>query len=284
MAGGWDTSPNFANATDMGTTTGGDTSGTIITSGAANTKGSWTQLIASTAADFSGFYVFISTLPGSGSSPMCLDLAIAAAGNEANGVVFQNLVISAAVDAYGFLIPFPTPAGSRIAVRYASTTASDTIAVQVTGFDCGYGRLCGSGVVDTYGYSGTGVPIGIAIDPGATANTKGAYTQLTASTTHDLAGFFLGFDMQNHPGGSTSVGSTIAVDIAIGASGAEKIILPNVLRTHQLFSGGGDVALPLTPIFPITIPAGTRIAARAQCQITTATDRNIGLSLYGIRE
>lgn len=282
MAGGWDTSQNFANAAALAGT--GSTGTTLTSSATVNTKGAWTQIIASTAADYDALFLCITMLPGSQGSMMCIDLAVAASGNESNGVVFQNVLLSGALDGYHFFVPFPVPAGSRIAMRYASGTASDAIGVGITGFAGGYGRGLGSGIVDTYGYSGSGSPIGIAVDPGATSETKGAYAQLTASTTHDLAGFFLGFDIQNHLGGASSFGNAFVVDIAIGASGSEKIILPDTRGTHTLFSGGADINPSFTPIFPITIPAGTRIAARALCSDNTASDRVVGVSLYGIRE
>lgn len=82
--------------------------------------------------------------------------------------------------------------------------------------------------------------------PGAN-NTKSAYVQITAATGFKYHGFWL----------TLASYSNSSFDIAIGASGSEKIIVPDLLilannNQHDSF------------YIPISIPTGTRIAARAQ--------------------
>jgi hypothetical protein len=97
---------------------------------------------------------------------------------------------------------------------------------------------------------------GTLITAGATANTKGAWTQLVAATDFDSDGMLLTLSIQSaHP---------YAFDIAIGASGSEQIIVNNILLRG--INGSNYYS---SSYLPITIPAGTRISVRSQS--TTAS-------------
>src|SRR5215469_38490 len=63
------------------------------------------------------------------------------------------------------------------------------------------------------------------VNPSATASTKGSWVQLIAATTYDINWVILDF-LSN---AGLSVPTTFAVDLGIGASGSEKIIIPNVV-------------------------------------------------------
>ena len=78
---------------------------------------------------------------------------------------------------------------------------------------------------------------------------KGAWTQLTASTTNDIAWLMItGSTM-------TSGGSYFAVDLAVGGSGSEVAIITNLSWS----STGG---LASSYMLPVAIPIGTRVSAR----------------------
>jgi hypothetical protein len=77
--------------------------------------------------------------------------------------------------------------------------------------------------------------------------------QLVASTAKQADGFLL--NIQN---AAVVVHDTL-YDIAVGGSGSEVAIVENVL-----FSGGGGDAIGANAYFPIPIPAGSRVSARAQ--------------------
>jgi hypothetical protein len=69
------------------------------------------------------------------------------------------------------------------------------------------------------------------------------------------------------------------IDLAIGAGGSEQIIMSNFLATC-----GTGVDMPFITggfLLPFFIPAGTRIAARAQCNVNTAGDRTFDMNLWG---
>lgn len=87
---------------------------------------------------------------------------------------------------------------------------------------------------------------------GATANTKGAWIQVIASTPQDYTGLWVQLR------GATANYSLF--DIGIGAAGSEIVVAPN------LFCGPKPVSDSFGSLFtiPQSIPAGTRVAVRAQ--------------------
>jgi hypothetical protein len=98
----------------------------------------------------------------------------------------------------------------------------------------------GSDLVNTHG----------TVCAAASANTKGTWVQLTPATTSDAC-----WVMANVSTVDNSPWAT-AVDIGVGAAGSEKIILPNLICPVSQY--------PRHYSFPISIQAGTRIAARCQ--------------------
>jgi hypothetical protein len=119
---------------------------------------------------------------------------------------------------------------------------------------------------------------GTAIDPGTTANTKGSWVPLTASTAVDYVGILVALDGTNQTAWSFQ---NWLVDLAIGASGSELIIVPNFFADAPGTSATTVNTIGSVQFLPIPIPAGTRIAARAQCSTNTATQRQLGITVYG---
>ena len=283
MAGGYPVPIQHTNARAIGadTTVSG---GVNVTSGSpANTKGSWTTIIASTAADLTHLLITLSSQPGAG-IPIIFDIAAAPAASEASGLICQNIIYEPSFGiAYTFMIPCGmVAAGSRIAFRFASGTASDNTEVAMNGFDSGWLSEGSSAPIDTYGWT-SGVIQGLSVDPGATLNTKGAYTQITSSATNDYCGFFLVFDNRLRTGGTNANGACL-IDIALGASGSEVVVLPNFFLVRNLISGQRAQTSPvITPIFRIPIATGSRIAIRAQSASNVASDRVFGVSFHGDR-
>lgn len=113
---------------------------------------------------------------------------------------------------------------------------------------------------------------GTTLTPSATANTKGAYAQLTAATTVDADAVMIRINYSMAAAGT----STMLVDLAVGASGQEKIILPDLHATGLQFA-----QVTSNFMLPLQIPKGTRIAARCQTTGASSTNTvNIGITLY----
>lgn len=104
--------------------------------------------------------------------------------------------------------------------------------------------------------------LGATVTAPGTNNTKGAYTTLLASTARDAVGLLL-TGQYTRAGGA---GFALA-DIAIGASGSESVIVPNLLFARR--SSNNMEAHPVW--IPCQIPAGSRISARYQTNDVTNT-------------
>lgn len=111
---------------------------------------------------------------------------------------------------------------------------------------------------------GSGIAPGTVVAPSASANTKGSWVQITASTTADICAVLV--QIQNFGSGQ------FAVDIGIGGAGSEIVIANNILCSLS------SNASP-DPFFPCSIPSGTRIAAR--CQSSAAADFGVVVNVTG---
>jgi hypothetical protein len=109
----------------------------------------------------------------------------------------------------------------------------------------------------------------VSITASGTANTKGSYTQLIASTSFDASGFLLALR-------ASTVSRTYLLDIAVGAAASEQVVLPNIL-----VSVGTGSALPTDLVYlPMAVKAGQRIAARCQ-SATASAAMTVGVYLVG---
>ena len=250
---------------------------TIAPNASAHTKAAtYTTLIASTAQPTAWLLV---TVPRVATTiEYFVDIAVGAASAET--VIVANLAVSLnsalALTGWNYLVPVSIPAGTRISARCQSGGASgSSLYIMVHCFAPMAGGETGLGAVETGG-ANTATTRGAIIDPGGTAHTKSAYSagQLIASTAFPYRWLNVAVF---HPEAVGAL-STWLVDIGIGSSGAETTIIPN------LFTAAGNTA-DATSLsvfsFPVSIPAGTRIAARAQCSVNTATERNIDVIVYG---
>lgn len=226
-----------------------------------------TQLVASLDVDASALLVAI--IQDGASRVSQVKLFAGAAGVEAE---FAHLIGPAGGSGQNvFYVPIKVPAGTRISATSASSIGFSDAYVCIT-------PLRGSS--ESPG-AARGTPVGIIaagemvdVDAGATAHTKGAWAQITASTARDA----LGFTLVIINDASSTASSQHLVDIAVGAAGSEVVILSNMQAFFQGFQGGETVVGPIwTPI-----PAGSRIAARAQCSVTAADTRvaRCGLILW----
>lgn len=279
MTGAWKGGFQLGNATDVGAVTASARGIAIPGPSSTFTKGTWVQVTASTATDCDWVLIYIETQNSAGAN-LCTDIGIGGSGSEI--VIIPNLLVSSyAAQGIRWLLPVSIPAGTRIAARIASSATNDQINMGLMTLSDTSLSMGVASAVDTYGVN-TSTNLGVAIDAGGTANTKGAYVQITSSVTNDLAGFILVFDTQNASTGNTAV-ITWLVDIAIGASGSEVVIMPNLFIVGTYSSGFSTLYAPGIPYLPIQIPAGTRVAARAECSVNASPDRVIGISLNGVR-
>lgn len=249
----------------------------VATANAANTKGSYVELINSTP--FATNWIVIDMIGANTTGQRYLfDVATGGAGAESNFI--NNVMVEGAANSSGqachgaYWIPVAIPASSRISIRAQSNAATTKhIFVQITLINAGTMPGLGLSAINSYG-ADTANSRGQMVDPGGVADTKGAYTQITASTTGVSQWLMIAFTFG---GNSAPVSAVWAVDLATGGAGAETVLIPDL----RIVTTGGMMPSPPSFSFPIYIVGSTRLAVRASCSIIDATDRLISCMIYG---
>lgn len=246
----------------------------VAISASTNTKGAWTQLTAATARP-SAWMLVVLTDPDTNGAYL-VDIGIGGSGSET--VLVANIPYSVInffqPTGTTLLLPVSLPAGTRIAVRGQHATSSTAnlrcqihLFAPIAGGEAGMGRIETCGAV-------TASSRGTTIDPGAVANTKGAWVELIAATAMPYRWATVCI---THVGGLAAV-ARWAVDIGVGGAGSEVVLLPDVF----LSAGATADSNPASGLsIPLIVPVGTRLAARAQSNNTTATERNIEVIVHG---
>lgn len=253
-----------------GTLTGASSYGVQVTSSAStNVKGSWYEIVAAASGlPESRAFVLSAILDaaGSGSWDNLFDIGIGSAGSEK--VICSNFGVVVGNSRNGCLlwVPITIPAATRVAVRFQSGIGSNK-------YDIGINLLPGTLKANS-GYAGctgegadTSTSGGVSVTPGS--NTKGSYAQIVAAT----ARAYKGFSLRLHTKNTVMATQQYLIDVAIGAAGSEKIILPDI----QLGGANNSGDIISAHFVPVQIPNGARLAVRAAGSGTTA----FGASIVG---
>lgn len=257
-----------------GALTASSQTATVASNAAANTKGVYTEMVASSGFDAKGF-ILIGRTNTANNRDWLLDIAFGAAASEVDKV--SNLLYCAAGSDNPPLVvylPIPIPAGTRISMRGQSSTGAQNIQTEIILIANNLSIPLSVQRIETNG-ANTADSGAQQLDPGATANTKGAYAQLTASSgfVYRYVVVIIGNQAQ-----STRTAITWLVDIATGAAASEQVIISNIACRCPL----ANVNLYSCFVIPVEIPAGSRIAARCQASANTATNRLIDCEVIGI--
>lgn len=252
---------------------------TAVTGGSAHTKGAWAQVTAATTAPCHGFLVCISTTANYAAATdtsTLLDIGIGGAGSEV--VVVPNIGIGYQGPATGVngtvtTVPVTVPQGSRVAVRAQSTRTSQNVTVWLTPIRNTVTRLSApTALIDLC--ANTSTSYGVALTVPAGANTKGAWTQLTASVPQALQAVVL--TPQAAADTVLATNGVMLIDLAVGASGSEQTIVSN----WPYLQNTNEVGQYLAPtLWPVNVPAGARLAARYQ---TPNTGNSVDLQVIGV--
>lgn len=259
-------------------TIGADTAnsrGTSITpSASAHTKGSWTQLVASSGVAARGILVLISGGAASSVEDYLVDIGTGGAGSET--VVVANLPEAGPTNRLlkPYFCPVAIPAGTRISARCQCGAASaGAIFVMAYVLPAPSVGLDDCTTLTTYG-ADPSTTRGLSIDPGGSANTKGSWVELSASTSDPIDWILPCIE---------NLGDTVQsicewlVDLGTGGAGSETVVVANLQFQSNSIT---NLKIPAYPPIPVDrIAAGTRLAVRAQCNITTAGDRLLGFIL-----
>jgi hypothetical protein len=287
----WSLASGFR-AESFGTATGTPGGTNVVSNATAHVKGSWVQLDAATAFEAAALQLYINV--HFQDTLHLLDVGVGGAGSEQ--VILSNLLIAQSVGVQtGVLIPINIPAGSRIAVRLQDNFGGSDVWASGMLLAGGFISNTPFNTITTYGAS-TATSKGTVADAGATANTKGTWAQITASTTTAIKALMVAATRATQ---GTSVAADYAqlMDIGVGASGSEQVLIPNFRFVVSTMNGGvttpytaGSGTLSgLSSLFPgiippilCDIPAGVRLAVRQQSSSTNANDRTSAYAIYGL--
>lgn len=234
-------------------------------------KSAWVELSSGLAAEAQEFLLHVAFTTGTSRRGL-IDIGIGPAGSEQ--VVIANVPVSAGsrvrINALAARLLIGADAGARIAARAQASASSTVIGVALHAIDGDSG-----GIATTYG-SGLSGTRATAVDAGAVANTKGAWTELASSTSREIRRALVVITRRGD--GLSIVASSSQLDIGIGSAGSEEVVIPDVQFWQA--TGGGEVA-PLSWLCAVEIPAGSRLVARHMCSSTHSTTRVVEVAVIG---
>ena len=241
-----------------------------VTSGStANTPGAWVEVLASTPMETNWVQILSisGTLLSNNSSAMLMDIGIGPSGSET--VVVESLQAGFRGTGRNLLadLPCPVPAGSRVAMRIAGESTRTS---HVSTWDVLLGVSDIPVVPPITIGANVATSTGTVLD-NPTLGVKGAWVELSAAVPVDLMGLHLG---PAFSGGAAAAISDGLIDIGIGPSGSEAVVVENFLWSS---TSSENVTLQ-PPLVSCQIPAGSRVAARYQRYGTLRCD----LILHGV--
>ncbi len=272
--------PDFPNRNDGSLTANfgaatADSRGVTLTSGAANVKGNWAQLIASTPFPVTGLHVYRMTASFTASGwDGLMDIGV----GSTPVVKISNIpyVSTDTVNYPGhhYYFPIAIREGEEVSARFQESAGVETMDIFCIAESRGFKSSGGYSLSRTYGDNTTDSG-GQIVDPGDTdANTKGGSTEMVASTEFHIHNLCVFQHAADGNGGLTD--AAFLMDIEVGASSNEVAIIENM---GFLADGSPDAMSPIfLGSFNVDIPAGTRISANAQSDIIAA-DRLIDVIL-----
>lgn len=248
-----------------------ETSGTITitASGTVNTKGAWSQVIASTANPGDILKLTIDVDASGVNTGMLVDIGFGASGSEA--VVIPNLTVGA-WNSNTIEVPIKVPQGTRIAARCQAAVASRT------------GTVIAS-VVDSNSYEFAPISVDMlgastAASTGTALSGAGTYNQIIASTTKDYQSLIVLISVADSSM-STATGTGF---IGLGAAAAEVQLYSyswSSTTTEALTFTHPQLAFcsPYVTTGSAVYPAGSRISAGSGTILDTIHAAVIGVPM-----
>lgn len=255
---------------NAGALVAGATEGSTITAGGStHTKGSYTQLIASTSRDAYGMWLFIAHK--SGAAKYLVDIAFGTTVKIANIIIADTS--GTVPDAYSIFVPLLIPAGTQLQARCQCTSASQTLYVMAM-LDSGAPKpLSGGTAYTSYGPLTASTTVAALTTPGSNNTPTATYDTISASITADINCLFIA-----HYTGLNSANARNAISIAVGAAAAEVDVITNLMTQEGSAVDWASPAI-LGPFYVPNIPAGSRLSARYQTNDITQSAPHI--AIYG---
>ena len=249
------------------------TAGTTVTAGSINAKGNWASLGQTTFGwDWLNLY-----MAQTAASDKIIDIGVSADGSTNWFAVAEDIRLAGRKSAdiiQSIALPLKIRSGAYVGVRCAASTASHVLNVAITGSSVG--MKGGTGYSRAVALYSAATSRGVALDAGASANTKSGWTQLVASTESSVDSIYVMVG-QNADTARTAA-ATGMLDIGVGSASNEYALIQNIfMRWTTTLDGPQFNVGPL----PCYIPAGSRVVAQFQSSDNVAGDRTIDVGLIG---
>jgi hypothetical protein len=254
---------------------------TLVNSGAevsltantsAHTKGSYSELIASTSANAGLLVLMVQDInTASTNTATLIDIATGASGSET--VIISNLAVGGAVTTAGptgiaVAVPFKIASGTRLSARIQSVvTGGKTATAQVFLLDVGGDYATAPTSVDVI-TGDTATSQGISF-----SGSSGTWVQAIASTSRAYRA--VAFVPSLHNSSIASINPQF--DIGVGASGSEQTFGVSIANYNS--NEFVQSTPPYLSLFGRNIPSGSRLAVKHN--IAANPDR-YGFCLIGI--
>ena len=245
----------------------------VTSSSTVNTKGSYVDLIASVSVEVTGLELsFRQTVDA---NSYLIDIAVGAATAEQD--IISNILTGGKTIARTekMQVPLHIPRGSRISARIQSSGQSSILDLAIVVWGQSFPPPSPLGRITTYGDT-TADSGGISIDAGASTNTKGAYSEISASVGNNIKMIWMALGGQDNVARPNSF---FAFDIAVGAGTSEQVVVSDIVA--RVASSTDTVSGNVLGPYPVNIPSGSRLAVRSQSSTADATDRLLDVVLYG---
>lgn len=247
----------------------------------------WTEVVASTSEEWGGLSISVVN-----NDRGILFIGIGAAGSEV--IIANPPVCTGLRQPIDIFIPIKIASGTRVAVGCSCFTSA-TIEGQIVGYPSSKFSAVPSFTVMEFGPYDLTASSSVygrhkQIDPGGTANTKGAYTEISLTGGNNDNNVLNGNSLANaydYFGVMTASNFNSAQsvqdrlwDVATGAAASEDIFIPDL---YQGTDASEYSSKPNILFDPEGAVSGARISARMQSSITDATDRIGTALLVGLR-
>lgn len=251
--------------------------GTVTAHASTNTKGAWQQLVSRVPfdTDIITLESFSSeVLAGDSVKNVLMDIGRGTPGAEQ--VIVSDLSIAANNESVGchYRLPQVVNAGDALSARSQSNVSGRVVSAGFRFETHGFAHSPPAGRIKTYG-ADTSTSRTTSLTPGA-ANVKGAWAQITASTSEDIQEIIIVASQESDSGLDNS---WYIADVGLGSAGNERIIIPDI--TITTYSSNSGIHPNLIGPIPYSIPARSRIAMRVQTD-SSGVGRNIGFVIIGI--
>ena len=265
------TGASILTQSSQGTTRVGAAQGTAVTPG-SGTKGSWTQVIASTDAPTVGIYVNLNSGNTSGAlRSIVVDIGIGLAGSE---VVLIPDILAGGAGSYStsggkaYYFPIRVPIASRISVRgRANNTSAFRVYIALDQRATGPERSLLGSFAQAIGITGHNA---VSVTAGST--DKGAWTSLGST---DVAMWDWQLGIQSCA--ATQNGLVYHVDLAVGDGSKFDILIQDAYWATSTAEQNWNGLVPSRA--GRKLPAGSTLYARAQC---SGTPEALEIAAYGV--